>query len=85
MKISYKYEIQKVDIQNGHLLIKYTPEEEALASVALNIAILFNEDGTQKPIQENIDLFAPQNQWAAQKYLLENANTLLNSSGTINP
>jgi hypothetical protein len=83
MKIPYTYTIEQLDITYGHMVVKYLPEDTALTALSYNVPIMFNEDGTQKPLVENIDMYAPYREWGAQKYLKDNANTLINSSGTI--
>jgi hypothetical protein len=85
MKIPYSYEIYKLNIQTGHIEIKYMPEDETLTAITYNVPIIFNEDGTQMELKENIDRFAPYREWAAQKFLIQNANTVLNLTGTITP
>jgi hypothetical protein len=85
MKIPYTYTIYKLNIQTGHIEIKYTPEDETLTAITFNVPILFDEDGNQFEIQKNIDMFAPYREWAAQKFLIENTDSILNSTGTINP
>lgn len=83
MKIPYTYKIERLDITYGHMDIMYLPDDTSLTALSYSIPIQFNEDGTQKPLVENIDMYAPYREWAAQKFLKDNADTLLNSSGNV--
>lgn len=83
MKIPYTYKIEQLDITYGNMSIKYLPDDTSLTALSYNIPIQFNEDGTQKPLVENIDMYAPYREWGAQKFLKDNADTLLNSSGNV--
>lgn len=85
MKNAYTYKIEQLDIPNGTMVVKYTPSDTSLTSISYNIPVLFNEDGTQKPLMDNIDHYAPNREWNAQKFLKENAEALINSTGTVNP
>jgi hypothetical protein len=85
MKIPYTYEIYKLNIQTGCIAIKYLPLDTTLTAITSNVPIIFNEDGSQMSLTDNIDCCAPYREWAAQKFLMENADTLLNSTGTITP
>lgn len=83
MKIPYTYTIEQLDITYGHMVVKYLPDDVSLTAHSYNIPIQFNEDGTQKSLVENIDMYAPYREWGAQKFLKDNADTLLNSSGNV--
>lgn len=83
MKNAYTYKIEQLDIAYGCMSVKYTPEDARLTALSYNIPVVFEEDGSQKPLLENIDMYAPQREWNAQKFLIENADTLVSSTGTI--
>jgi hypothetical protein len=85
MNQPYQYKIEQLDIAYGNMLVKYIPSDESLTALSFNIPILFEEDGLQKELTANIDKFAPQRQWAAQKFFIENGDSLVNLTGTVNP
>lgn len=85
MKIAYTYEIYKLNYSNGHFEVRYIPSDTALTAITWNVPVVFKEDGTRMELEENINMFAPYREWAAQKFMLENTDTLLNATGTITP
>ncbi len=85
MKIPYTYEIYRLNYSQGHFEVRYTPSDPALTAITWNIPVMFDENGEMIPVETMIDTFAPYREWAGQKFLLENTDTLLNSTGTINP
>jgi hypothetical protein len=85
MKHKYTYTIELIDIKQGHIQVKYVPENEKIVAESYNLAIYTKkDDGTTFTIEELIDFYAPHDKWDAQLMLLEQYNTLLNKSGTIN-
>lgn len=85
MKFAYTYEIYKLNIAQGHIEVKYTPKDEMLSAITHNIPIMFEESGEVMAVEKNIDYFAPHNVWAAQKHIIDNAETLQNHTGEITP
>lgn len=85
MKFPYTYEIYKLNINQGHFEVKYTPKDETLTAITLNITVMFDENDNPINLDENIDFFAPHRTWAAQMFILNNKDTLIDKTGEINP
>lgn len=85
MKFAYTYEIYKLNIAQGHIEVRYTPKDESLSAITYNIPVMFEESGEVMTVEKNVDSFAPHTTWAAQKYIIDNAATLQNSTGEITP
>lgn len=84
MKIPYTYTIEQLDVQFGQILVKYTPTDENLTSITLNILMEFGEDGTALPLELLIDKNAPYREWASQNFFISNSDSLLNATGRVN-
>lgn len=80
MKEAYTYKIEQLDIQYGHVLVKYIPTNQSLTALSYSVPIEIDESGAVIPLETLVDKFAPQREWAAQKFLKENADSLLANS-----
>jgi hypothetical protein len=85
MKFVFNYKIIKIDIATGSILVKYTPVDNNLTSITLNIPVIFDDDDVPLSIEKNIELYAPQLQWASQLHVKDNYDSLINKTGTITP
>jgi hypothetical protein len=85
MKFPYTYEIYKLNLAQGHFEVKYTPKEEVLSALTFNLPVMFDEAGAPIGMEEIIENFAPHQTWAAQKFIIENKDTILDKTGEINP
>jgi hypothetical protein len=85
MKHKYTYIIELIDIKQGTIQVKYTPENEKLVAEAYNLAIYAKkDDGSDFTTEELIEFYAPHDKWDAQLILLEQYDNLLNKTGTVN-
>jgi hypothetical protein len=84
MKHKYTYIIELIDIKEGNIQVKYTPENPSLVALAYNLGLyVLKDDGTKFTIDELIEFYAPHDKWDAQLTLLEQYDTLLNKTGTV--
>lgn len=86
MKFKYTYSIELIDIKEGHIQVKYMPEDVRLVALSYNLAIYaLKEDGTKFTIDELIEFYAPHDKWEAQLTLLNQYDTILAKTGTVTP
>ena len=83
MKIPYTYQVYKINLEQGHFEVKYTPQDTSLIAITSNVPAFFpKDDGTPRTVEEIVEYFAPYMQWQGQKTILEQGDSLLNASGT---
>ena len=85
-KFEFTYVVKQVDVQNGAILVEYTPTDVSLTAYTFNIpAYVPDESGEIKTTQQSILDGAPHNMWAAQEMMLLDLPDLINSTGTVTP
>jgi hypothetical protein len=85
MNYTFTYKIIKADVTSGNMLVKYTPLDGELTAITLNISVVFDENNNPIPLEQLIEMYAPQAQWAAQAYIKDNYEDLINKTGNITP
>ena len=83
-KYAFSYKVKEVNIQDGHILVEYTPVDETLTSYSYNLPTFTrNESGELKTLDEVISEFAPHDMWESQELL--KSVQILNTTGVITP
>lgn len=84
MAHNYTYTITMVDIKNGNIQVKYTPENNKLASELYNLSLYVRKyDDSKFTIDEAIKFYAPHDKWDTQLELIENYDQLLNKTEAV--
>lgn len=79
MAYAYVYEIKSINISEGTMLVKYTPDDTKLTATNLVIYGYRKDDlGNEMTIIDVIKAASPQDLWKTQDAMITNFDTLNN-------
>lgn len=83
MSTDYTYEIIKVDLNQGTMLVEYTPTDETVTRRILKLVIPLLEDGSldEGQFARSIAGSAPIHEWERERLAKTNADQLANLVG----